>query len=118
MPALKRHRITTGTPDVTEYVVHWRSYCRTLQKVLTSAEVYADRDKMLRGIYGGAVSTVKRVIAYNAAEGWSTDVSLDVAEEIAKRFNTTGEYVEPEVRDFLEAFIGIEAVNELNTEED
>jgi hypothetical protein len=112
----RRPAITTTTPDVTEYVVHWRTY--TARQVwLAGAEVYACKDKMLREIYAGAVNTVQRVISYNAAEGWAHDVSADVAQEIADRFNSTGDSIERSLINFLHDHLGVESTLELNTEE-
>jgi hypothetical protein len=42
-----------------------------------------------------------RVISFNTAEGWSRDVSEDLADEIARRCGTDGFDVPP----YLEAFV-------------
>jgi hypothetical protein len=50
----------------------------------------------------GQYSRPARVIAFNTAEGWSRDVTVDIADEMRRRF---AEYdqVPTSVQDFLEA---------------
>jgi len=43
-----------------------------------------------------------RVVAFNAAEGWSRDVTLEIADEVARRF-TEQDDLSDSILQFLEA---------------
>src|SRR5271156_5715621 len=45
----------------------------------------ADRETIIRNFLTGQYSDALRVVAFNTAEGWSSDVSEDVALEILRR---------------------------------
>jgi hypothetical protein len=45
----------------------------------------ADRETVIRNFLSGQYGNALRVIAFNAAEGWSQDVSEDVAHEVLDR---------------------------------
>jgi hypothetical protein len=45
----------------------------------------ADRDTIVRNFISGQYEDPLRVISFNAAEGWSRDVSEDIADEITDR---------------------------------
>jgi hypothetical protein len=70
--------------DVTVYLVvndygqHGRAFVKT-----DIAE--ADRQTVLRNFLSGQYSNALRVIAFNTAEGWSPDVSEDIADELLQR---------------------------------
>jgi hypothetical protein len=70
--------------DVTVYLVvndygkHGRAFIET-----DIAE--ADRETVLRNFLSGKYSNALRVIAFNTAEGWSRDVSEDIADELLQR---------------------------------
>ena len=44
-----------------------------------------------------------RVIAFNTAEGWSRDVSEEIADELAKRFAQADQDVPGALKDFMES---------------
>jgi hypothetical protein len=70
--------------DVTVYLVeedfgqHARGFVKT-----DAAE--ADRETIIRNLISGRYTAPLRVIAFNTAEGWSRDVSEDVANEVLDR---------------------------------
>jgi hypothetical protein len=45
----------------------------------------ADRETIIRNFISGQYKNALRVVAFNAAEGWSRDVSEDVANEVLDR---------------------------------
>jgi hypothetical protein len=45
----------------------------------------ADRETIIRDIIGGQYEKAARVVAFNTAEGWSRDISEDIAREIVER---------------------------------
>jgi hypothetical protein len=45
----------------------------------------ADRETIIRNFLSGQYSNALRVIAFNTAEGWSRDVSEDIAGEVLER---------------------------------
>jgi hypothetical protein len=45
----------------------------------------ADRETAIRNFLSGQYSNALRVIAFNTAEGWSRDVSEDIAGEVLER---------------------------------
>jgi hypothetical protein len=46
-----------------------------------------------------------RVVAFNSAEGWSRDVSVDVAREVVRSLRLDGRRLAANSRQFVEAFI-------------
>jgi hypothetical protein len=45
----------------------------------------ADRETVIRNFLSGQYSNALRVVAFNTAEGWSRDVSEDIAGEVLER---------------------------------
>ena len=60
-----------------------------------------DRETLIRDLMHGKYIHPARIVAFNAVEGWSRDVTMDVADELRRRF---AEYddVPASVREFLE----------------
>jgi hypothetical protein len=50
-----------------------------------------DYETLIRHLLEGQYSNPVRVVAFNTAEGWSRDVSEDVADELRERFADRGE---------------------------
>ena len=50
-----------------------------------------DYDTLIRHLLEGQYSNPVRVVAFNTAEGWSRDVSADVADELRERCGRRGE---------------------------
>jgi len=61
----------------------------------------ADRDSLLRDLVAGEFRPV-RIVAFNAAEGWSRDVTVEIADELRRRYVEFGE-VSDMVLEFMEA---------------
>ena len=60
----------------------------------------ADRRTILRNLLAGEYKNPARIVAFNTAEGWSRDVTVDFADELRRRFI---EYHEVPVLALLEA---------------
>ena len=60
-----------------------------------------DFETLIRHLIEGQCSNPVRVVAFNTAEGWSRDVSDDVAEELRERCAARGE-VPASLAEFLE----------------
>ena len=69
--------------DVTVYLV-LNDYRTGLAYVETALD-QADREAVIRNFLSGQYGNALRVIAFNAAEGWSQDVSEDLALEVLDR---------------------------------
>src|SRR5450755_1256146 len=69
--------------DVTVYLV-LNDYKTGLAYVET-APAESDRETIIRNFLSGQYSNALRVVAFNAAEGWSRDASEDIACEVLER---------------------------------
>jgi hypothetical protein len=65
-------------------------------------EQSTDREAIIQDLLEGQYNNPQRVIAFNAAEGWSRDVSEDIADEIARRCGMDGFDTPPFLEDFVE----------------
>jgi hypothetical protein len=61
-----------------------------------------DRETLIRDLVSGQYSRPVRIVAFNTAEGWSRDVTIDVADELRRRYPEFGE-VPDSVLEFMEA---------------
>jgi hypothetical protein len=50
----------------------------------TDAEA-ADRQTLIRDLVEGQYKSPVRIVAFNTAEGWSRDVTVDIADELRRR---------------------------------
>ncbi|MDE1932961.1 hypothetical protein [Bradyrhizobium sp.] len=62
----------------------------------------ADRETLIRDLVNGEYNHPVRIVAFNTAEGWSRDVTVDVADELRRRYVEFGEVPES-VLEFIEA---------------
>jgi hypothetical protein len=62
----------------------------------------ADRETLICDLVEGQYGYPIRVVAFNTAEGWSRDVTLDIADELRRRYLELGE-VPDTILDFLDA---------------
>ena len=62
----------------------------------------ADRKTLIRDLVDGQYRHPIRIVAFNIAEGWSRDVTVDIADELRRRYVEFGE-VPDSVLDFMEA---------------
>jgi hypothetical protein len=78
-----------------------------LGRVGREADVEATSFEMIAAdLLSGQYSSPIGVFCFNAIEGWSRDVSVEVAEELRKRCNLQFQDVPPSLADFLERHEG------------
>jgi hypothetical protein len=61
----------------------------------------SDRDTLIRNLMDDQYSHPARIVVFNTAEGWSRDVTIDIADELRRRFAEYDE-VPASVQEFLE----------------
>ncbi|WP_439393027.1 hypothetical protein ACRQ5Q_27565 [Bradyrhizobium sp. PMVTL-01] len=64
----------------------------------------ANRETLLRRLLDDQYSHPVRIVAFNTAEGWSRDVTMDIADELRRRFVEYDE-VPSSVQEFLETAV-------------
>ena len=69
------------------------------------AEAEADESAVVSNIIAGAYSNPVRVVAFNTHEGWSRDVTEDIAQKILS-VNRQGTTLSTIARDFVERVTG------------
>jgi hypothetical protein len=62
----------------------------------------ADRETLIRHLIKGEYNNPVRIVAFNIAEGWCRDVTMDIADELRRRSAEYDEIPAP-ILDFLEA---------------
>jgi hypothetical protein len=62
----------------------------------------ADRETVIRDLVEGLYSHPVRIIAFNTTEGWSRDMTKDIADELRRRYVEFGE-VSESILEFLDA---------------
>jgi hypothetical protein len=62
----------------------------------------AGRETLIRDLVDGQYNHPVRIVAFNTAEGWSRDVTVDIADELRRRYVEFGE-VPDSILEFLEA---------------
>jgi hypothetical protein len=62
----------------------------------------ADRETLIRDLVDGQFSNPVRIVVFNTSEGWSRDVTMDIADELRRRYDEFGE-VPDSILDFLDA---------------
>jgi hypothetical protein len=66
----------------------------------------AYRETVIRNIFSGQHERPSRVVAFNKAEGWSRDITEDIAREILERAARKAEPLSKGVQDFVECATG------------
>ena len=64
----------------------------------------ADREMLIRDLMDEQYSSPVRIVAFNTFEGWSRDVTMDIADEVRRRFAEYAE-VPASVQQFLETAV-------------
>jgi hypothetical protein len=60
----------------------------------------ADRETLIRDLVEGHYSHPVRIVVFNTTEGWSRDVTIDIADELRRRYSEFGEVPGP-ILDFM-----------------
>src|SRR5690349_14669288 len=45
-----------------------------------------DRDTLIRDLFAGDYNNPVRIVVFNTAEGWSRDATVDIADEVRRRY--------------------------------
>src|ERR1700747_2834579 len=62
----------------------------------------ADRETLIRDLVDGQYGHPVRIVAFNTTEGWARDVTVDIADELRRRYVEFGE-IPTSILDFMEA---------------
>jgi hypothetical protein len=62
----------------------------------------ADRETLIRDMVEGQYHHPVRIVVFNTTEGWSRDATVDIADELRRRYVEFGE-VPDSILDFMEA---------------
>ena len=62
----------------------------------------ADLETVIVDLLGGQYATPIRVVAFNTFEGWSQDVSEDIAQELRRRCDLQANDTPSNIQDFIE----------------
>jgi hypothetical protein len=68
----------------------------------------ADLEAAILGLLEGEYSNPVRVVAFNTFEGWSQDVSTDIAQELRRRCDLQLRDVPSNIQDFVERHDAVE----------
>ncbi len=80
-PPIAPHR-----PNQDSYIVLDDFGARLGRAWRETKEDAADRETLIQDLIAGEFSHPIRIIAFNTAEGWSRDVTADIADEVRRRF--------------------------------
>ena len=92
--------------DVTVYLV-LDHFGRLGSAYREADEEHADLENIINNMPQGEYNSPKRVVAFNTAEEWSSDVSEDVAWEILRRVSSQGLALAASARSFCEFHVGL-----------
>ena len=62
----------------------------------------ADRETLIHDLVEGQYRHPVRIVCFNSVEGWCRDVTLDIADELRRRYAEFGEVPDP-ILDFMDA---------------
>ncbi|MBR1148103.1 hypothetical protein [Bradyrhizobium sp. AUGA SZCCT0431] len=67
-------------------------------------EAGTDRETLIRDLMNDQCGHPARIVAFNTADGWSRDVTMDIADELRRRF-VEYDQVPRSVQEFLETAV-------------
>jgi hypothetical protein len=67
----------------------------------------ADREAIIRNFISGQYSNALRVVAFNTAEGWSRDVSEDIANEVLERAFDADDTLSEDTKRFIDRHVSL-----------
>ena len=103
--------LAPGQPavDVTVYIVLNYFGSRLDSAYCETGEDEADENTTIENILSGQYSHPLRVVAFNTAEGWSRDVTEDIACAVLDRARREDRPIGKGAQEFLEHTLGAEA---------
>jgi hypothetical protein len=90
--------------DVTIYLV-LNDYGKLGSAYVETDSAEADRETIIRNFLSGQYGNAVRVVAFSTAEGWSWDVSEDIAREILQRAMGAGENLGEDTKRFIDRHV-------------
>ena len=87
--------------DVDEYLV-LDDFGRIGRAYVQADEESSDRGSVIRRLIEGQYRKHDQNVAFNTSEGWSRDVSEDIAREIIERSERMGEELSPALTEWVE----------------
>jgi hypothetical protein len=100
-----RHVTLVPSNDVTVHVV-LGDFGKLGPAWIEIAEDSADEDSIVEGILCGEFTHPLRVVAFNTEEGWSRDVSEDIAMKLVAAARDGGRELRAGAREFVERATG------------
>lgn len=91
--------------DVTVYIV-LNDFGRLGRAYLETDEAEADLETVIESMLSGQYKAPVRVVAFNTSEGWSRDVSEDIALEVYKRASVSGDTLPASTLSFVQFHVG------------
>jgi hypothetical protein len=90
--------------DVTVYLVE-EDFGRLGRAYLGTDAAEADRETIIRNFISGQYESPGRVIAFNTAEGWSRDVSEDIANGVLDQAHDADETLTEGTKRFIDRHV-------------
>ena len=96
-----RRRVPEPSEDITVYLV-LNDYGKLGSAYVETDPAEADRESIIRNFLSGQYGNPVRVVAFNTAEGWSWDVSEDIAREVLQRAIEADENLGEDTKRFID----------------
>ena len=97
-------RISEHPDDVTVYLVV-NDFGEFGRAFVETDIAEADRETVIRNFVSGQYSNALRVVAFNTAEGWSRDVSEDIAGEVLERAFDADDNLSEDTKRFIDRHV-------------
>jgi hypothetical protein len=97
------HPTSDYANDITVYLVE-EDFGRNGRAYLET-DAAADRETIIRSFISGQYDDPIRVIAFNTAEGWSRDVSEDIAYEVLDQAHDADEVLTEGTKRFIDRYV-------------
>jgi hypothetical protein len=98
------HPLSKRSDDVTIYLV-LKDYGKLGSAYVETDPAEADRETIIRNFLSGQYDNAVRVVAFNTAEGWSWDVSEDIAREVLQRAIEADEDLGEDAKRFIDRHV-------------
>jgi hypothetical protein len=97
-------RVPDYPDDVTVYLVV-NDFGKLGKAYVETDVAEADRETVILNLLSGQYSNALRVVAFNTAEGWSRDVSEDIANEVLERAFDADENFSEDTKRFIDRHV-------------
>jgi hypothetical protein len=98
-------RVPDYPDDVTVYLVV-NDFGKLGKAYVETDITEADCETTIRNFISGQYSNALRVVAFNTAEGWSRDVSEDIANKVLERAFDTNNDLSEDTKRFIDRHVG------------